>query len=221
MKSTNGKVPVKYVTSYPAFLTPFKQYPYRRLNDTHVENTMQVAVKRYEEDLRSKEKERLDDADKFHQQLKENNHYMEELEIKKKKAQVENKRMLLEQMKIDNYKRLKESLKDKELVNTNFGPEENEQTIMERGIHKQKNLDDIKTSLEKQMQEKYQNSENDKIQERMEDLENLAKAKQVLQQEHEEYLNKDKVAKVVYKDAWKEQMKMKKVQKQTEDLFKN
>ena len=46
MKSFNGKVPVKFVTGYPAFLTPHKHYPYRRLNDTHIENTMQSAVKR-------------------------------------------------------------------------------------------------------------------------------------------------------------------------------
>lgn len=65
MKSTNGRVPVKYISGYPSFLTPFKQYPYRRLNDTHVENTMQSAVKRYEEELMAKQQERMEDADRF------------------------------------------------------------------------------------------------------------------------------------------------------------
>lgn len=103
MKSLNGKVPVKYVTGYPAFLTPFKQYPYRRLNDAHVENAMQSAIKRFEDEIKSKEKEKVEDAERFKKQLEENNNYMEELEIKKKKAQIENKRMLLEQMKIENF----------------------------------------------------------------------------------------------------------------------
>lgn len=221
MKALNGKLPVRYVTGYPAFLTPFKQYPYRRLNDNHVEQAMQGAIKRFEEDIKAKEKEKHEDADRFKKQLQENNHYMEELEIKKKKAQVENKRMLLEQMKIENFKRLKESLKDKEKVNTNFGPEENEQTIMERSEFVKKNVGNIKEELEKQMFEKYQTIENERVQERMEDLENLANSKLIMMKEREELLNKDKTAKNVYKDAWKEQMKMKEISKKTEALFKN
>lgn len=55
MPSVNGKVPVNFVTSYPLFLKPDKHYPYRRLNDTHVESVMQDALKRYEKDLRSQE----------------------------------------------------------------------------------------------------------------------------------------------------------------------
>lgn len=221
MRSTNGRIPVKYMTGYPAFLTPFKQYPYRRLNDTHVEKTMQVAVKRFEDDLRAKERERLEDADRFKKQLAENDHYMEELEIKKKKAQIENKRMLLEQMKKESYRRLKESLQEKEKVNTNFGPEENEQTLQERRDFYRQHIDDIKATLEKQMLDKYQSIEHDKMQERLEDLEALAVAKQILQKENEEYFDKDKIAKAVYKDAWREQMKMKEVQKKTDEMFKN
>ena len=75
MKSYNGKVPVKFLTGYPAFLTPSKHYPYRRLNDTHVESVMQSAVKRYEEGLKVKEKEKVDDAKLFKKQLEDNNSY--------------------------------------------------------------------------------------------------------------------------------------------------
>ena len=46
--SINGKVPVKYISDYPAFLKPNKHYPYRRLNDSHVETVMQAALERYE-----------------------------------------------------------------------------------------------------------------------------------------------------------------------------
>jgi hypothetical protein len=221
MRATNGKVPVKYVTGYPAFLTPFKQYPYRRLNDTHVENTMQTAIKRYEDDLLKLTNERESDADRFNQQLHENSNYMEELEIKKKKAQVENKRILLEQMQKENYRRLKQKLELKEKVNTNFGPEENEMTINGRRDFAQKNIDEIQNSLKQQMYEKYQNYENEKVQERMEELEVLANAKKVMQQEYEELHNKDRNAKSLYKEAWKEQMKMKEIQKKTDKLFKN
>lgn len=73
------------------------------------------------------------------------------MEIKKKKAQMEQKRMLLEQMKTDNYKRLKETLQSKEKVNTNFGPEENELTIQEHNDIIKRNIGDIKNELEKQI----------------------------------------------------------------------
>lgn len=144
MRSFNGKVPVKFVTGYPAFLTPSKHHPYRRLDDTHVENTMQSAVKRYEESLLLKEKERNEDAQRFKQNLEDNQHYLEELELKKKKAQTEQKRILLEQMKNQSYKRLKENLRLKEKVNTNFGPEENEQTLEDNKNHQSKNVGNIK-----------------------------------------------------------------------------
>jgi hypothetical protein len=76
MRSSNGKVPVKFVTAYPAFLTPSKHYPYRRLNDTHVESVMQSAVKRYEEDLRSKEQDKFNDAEVYKRQLQDNQSYV-------------------------------------------------------------------------------------------------------------------------------------------------
>ena len=93
--------------------------------------------------------------------------------------------MLLEQMKKENYKRLKASLEEKEKVNTNFGPEENEMILQNRKNAARKNLDDIRTNLEKQMTEKYQKMENEKIQERIEDLETLANSKMVLLKERQ------------------------------------
>ena len=221
MKSVNGRVPIKYVTGYPAFLTPFKQYPYRRLNDTHIENVMQSAVKRYEEDLRKVEKERRADQQRFQEQLKENDNYLEELEIKKKKIQVENKRMLLEQMQRENYARLKSKIEAKEKVNTNFGPEENDATLNMRKSFQKRNVKDIKKCLEKQMLERYQLNEQEKLQERIEELETIKKAKELMEKEEEELKVKDKNAKNIYKEAWKEQMKMKEIQKKTDNLFKN
>jgi hypothetical protein len=52
MPSLNKKVPVKYVADYPKFLRPHKHYPYRRLNDKHVENVMNTALNRYEDDIK-------------------------------------------------------------------------------------------------------------------------------------------------------------------------
>lgn len=182
---------------------------------------MQSAVKRFEDTLALKEKERLEDADRFRQQLEENSHYQEDLEIKRKRAQMENKRMLLEQMKKESYRRLKEKLVDKEKVNTNFGPEENEQILRERQQFVKKNLDDIKASLENQMSLKYQLQEQEKMQQRLEDLEAIALAKKIMQKERSEYENKEAESKNVYKEAWKEQMKMKEIHKKTDELFKN
>lgn len=122
--------------------------------------------------------------------------------------------MLLEQMKTENYRKLKLSLEKKEKVNTNFGPEENEQTLQEHQHKVQKTVSDIKSTLEKQILDKYQKAENERIQERIEDLETIKNAKNIMIQEKDELVNKDKNAKSLYKDAWKEQIKMKQVHKQ-------
>ena len=71
------------------------------------------------------------------------------------------------------------------------------------------------------MYDKYQTKENERAQERLEDLENLAASKQMMLKEREEYSNKDRLAKNLYKDAWKEQIKMKEISKKTESIFKN
>lgn len=60
--SVNGKMPVKYIADYPAFLKPNKHHPYRRLNDSHVETVMQSALERYEKGLQDKKKEKETDA---------------------------------------------------------------------------------------------------------------------------------------------------------------
>jgi hypothetical protein len=65
-------MPVKYVADYPTFLKPNKHYPYRRLNDTHVESVMQTALERYETELVGIEKERASDANRFRSQLEDN-----------------------------------------------------------------------------------------------------------------------------------------------------
>jgi hypothetical protein len=67
MPSLNQKVPVKYISDYPKFLMPHKHYPYRRLNDKHVENVMNNALNRYEDDIKKQEQEKFDDACKYKQ----------------------------------------------------------------------------------------------------------------------------------------------------------
>ena len=57
LESVTGRVPVRYTTAYPAFMKPSKHYPYRRLNDTHVEKVMQQAIKRVEDTIKSNEKQ--------------------------------------------------------------------------------------------------------------------------------------------------------------------
>ena len=53
-ESITRRVPVKYMTAYPTFMKPAKHHPYRRLNDTHIETTMQDAIKRVEADIKHK-----------------------------------------------------------------------------------------------------------------------------------------------------------------------
>ena len=49
--TVNQKLPKNYVVEYPMFLKPSKYYPYRRLEDAHVEETMNSALQRYENEL--------------------------------------------------------------------------------------------------------------------------------------------------------------------------
>ena len=49
------RMPMKFVVDYPLFLKPSKHHPYRKLEDYHVEDTMNDALKRYENSLLQKE----------------------------------------------------------------------------------------------------------------------------------------------------------------------
>lgn len=47
-----GRMSNNYISGdYPHFLKPNKIYPYRRLEDIHIKNAMEVALERYEKDL--------------------------------------------------------------------------------------------------------------------------------------------------------------------------
>jgi hypothetical protein len=72
----SGRMPARYTSEYPVFLKPNKHYPYRRLNDSHVETVMQSALERFEKELVSIEKERNTDAEKFKVSLEENGQYL-------------------------------------------------------------------------------------------------------------------------------------------------
>jgi hypothetical protein len=79
-QSINGKVPIKYISDYPSYLKPHRHYPYRRIDDTHVENVMKAAIEKYENSLRQLEDERLSDAQNLKGQLEDNKKYVEMLE---------------------------------------------------------------------------------------------------------------------------------------------
>lgn len=65
IESVSGRVPIKYITAYPTFMKPAKHYPYRRLNDTHIEQTMQSALKKVEDDINEREMRATLDANEF------------------------------------------------------------------------------------------------------------------------------------------------------------
>ena len=51
----DDRVPMKFVVDYPLFLKPSKHHPYRKLEEYHVQDTMNDALKRYENSLLQKE----------------------------------------------------------------------------------------------------------------------------------------------------------------------
>jgi hypothetical protein len=85
--SVNGKVPVKYMSQYPLFLKPNKHYPYRRLNDTHVETVMQEALQRYEQQLVNNQQDKQKDALQFKEQLVQNRSYLQDMDRRKRENQ--------------------------------------------------------------------------------------------------------------------------------------
>lgn len=67
-----------------------------------------------------------------------------------------------------------------------------------------------KHDLQRQIAEKRRAENVQKHQERIKDVENLWVAGKVMEKEHKEYLEKDRFAKSMYKQIWKEQMKLNK-----------
>lgn len=65
LSADRNQVPESFKNVYPKFMEPHKHYPYRRLNDTHVEKVMQDAIKRIEEDVRNYEDRRVKQSKEF------------------------------------------------------------------------------------------------------------------------------------------------------------
>eukprot|EP00117_Sycon_ciliatum_P000125 scpid95411/ scgid6312/ len=210
LEAVSGKVPIRYTTAYPTFLKNSKHYPYRRLNDTHIEHTMQHAVKRIEDDIKDKHDERIKDASVFQSQLTDNKKFFEELEIEKKTKRLALKTALIDQMEKENYRRLKSRLRHKEPTATNYGPEETPADLQAMKDTKVQNAQMIREALESQMTTQYQKDEDNKVLERFEDFEAVIISHKHLKKETEEKLEKEKMAKSLYKEAWNEQVKMKK-----------
>ena len=71
------------------------------------------------------------------------------------------------------------------------------------------------------LQDKQNKIDNDRMQERLEDIEGLAHAAQIMENERNELLDKDRKAKNLFKNAWNEQMKMRGLHNKIDTSFKS
>jgi len=98
---------------------------------------------------------------------------------------------LKEQIDVERKNKKKDGVEKREFVRTNFGPEEDDGTYKAYRSMVDRKKNDMREGLLQQIKEKQENTDHVKLQERLEDIEALATAAQVMENERKEYLNKD------------------------------
>ena len=168
-----NRVPMNFAMNYPGFLIPDKQNPYTTKIPPNVEHVVNDAFRRYENELRQKEEEKMNDQRRYFQMQEDNRKYMAELERKKKEQQERMRQDLQAQIDADRGKRMRDRVKDKEFVRTNYGPEEDDYT-WEKFVETDKTKKNtVKNDLLQQIKEKQDKLENEKMQERIMDVEGI------------------------------------------------
>jgi hypothetical protein len=210
------KMPMSHYTEYPVFLRLNENHPVRRIEDTHVTVTMQEALKRYEEHMVKLELEQeRRDAEQRYQT--EHNQQFFESQLQKRANQVDENRKYLE-MQIQERESLKrlEKAQRRELVRTNFGPEETPEDFVEEEERKGRIKQEVREVLYTQMKHKFDKERTHKTQERAEDIENIVIAGEVIAQETEKERVKEKKKKELYREAWDRQVQMKELERSVE-----
>ena len=103
----------------------------------------------------------------------DNRKYMAELERKKKEQQERMRQDLQAQIDADRGKRMRDRVKDKEFVRTNYGPEEDDYTWEKFVATDKTKKNTVKNDLLQQIKEKQDKLENEKMQERIIDVEGI------------------------------------------------
>lgn len=210
--STRKEAPESFKSAYPKFMEPHKHYPYRRLNDTHVEKVMQDAVRRIDEDLKNQEQRRINQSKEF----------QDRFDMMLKQAESSNLMKMKDAMSLKEYHMLQMQEKskinsfynseDKKPQDIYYGPSEKDFKDLNKTYAGAKTRADAekmrKNDLKKQIDTKRRIESIRKQRERMEDVENLWVSGQFMAKERQELLEKDKISKSMYNHIWKEQMKI-------------
>ena len=143
--------------------------------------------------------------------------YIQDQEEKKAKDREETRLFLKIQIEEARARRDKEFRENKEKIRTHFGPEEDPFTA-----DFQRNLDNHKKSmvmdtLQRQITENSNFKNTKKEVERREDLQHIARAGEVMYEEHKENSAKDKGRKELFKKTWLMQDEVKRQEKQIND----
>ena len=146
-ESNPHPMPLSFYADYPIFLKPHKHYPYRRMKDGHVEDVMNDALQRYEQQLVSLEDQKKRDAFDFQQQLAVERQKDKEKEEVSRIMREENKGILMKQIQLERERKKLDKEAKKELVRTNFGPEETDQTQGQQAQKRQNQLGTMKEDL--------------------------------------------------------------------------
>jgi hypothetical protein len=199
-------------TPYPKFLENHKHYPYRRLDDTHVENVMQDAIKRVEDQVKDivirRTKQSKDFDDKFSAILKSTAKH-ELLKQKDTKVVHEYQQNQIQQKAKVNKFFLKE---DKKPQNIYYGPDDSkfQSKTYKEATSKYDAEKMRKTDLKRQIEEKRRIQNKEKQIDRLQEIDNLWVSGKVMAKEFKEARDKEKFARETCKNIWKEQMKINK-----------
>ena len=237
-----NQIPESFKNVYPKFMEPHKHYPYRRLNDTHVEKVMQDAIKKIEVDVRNNEERRVKQSKEFQDRFDIMIRQAESSNLMKQKDELSlkefHKIQMEEKAKFNQFY----NSEDKKPQNIYYGPKEKDFKEMFKAYFGNAKGKDVSTNsseadknnannltapssnrmngeitkndiqkfrrheLKKQIDDKRRLENARKLQERVQDVENLWVAGQFMAKERGEINEKDRLSKSMYNKIWKEQM---------------
>lgn len=210
----NMNIPNSIDTSYPKFLEPHKHYPYRRLNDTHIENVMHEAVKRVEDQVKDIKHRRIKQSEDFDRKFTallksaENHNLLKQKDTKfVQECQIN---QMETKAKVKNFF----EKEDKMPQNIYYGPDEKGYTDLSKTYKEAKTKYDAekmrKNDLKRQIDDKRRTQYREKQKERLQEIDHLWVSGKVMAKEFKEARDKEKIAIDTYKNVWKEQMKINK-----------
>ncbi|CAG9325599.1 unnamed protein product [Blepharisma stoltei] len=207
-----SKLSDSYIAQYPVWLKQDEYAPIRRINEDHVEIVMDQALQRYEEQLQKIEEENVK-REELNEKQDNFNKAFEKLKSKEReKAIRENENILREQMKEKKLKKKKETTENKELENTNFGPDEGVSELMEEAEEQAKIKMELKEALQTQIKEKHEKLRKRQKEEREMDISLNQLFEEAWENEQMNSKLKSQANKNLYKEVWLKQMKMRQLQ---------